>query len=200
MWISVRWILFTFSSHPEAPETAKPERHLHTKVSVPRGSSLTPPPLPFHAHRNARQTSERVGVNEDSDINKPASKTVHILPVTLHLLPVVLAMRACTFCFRDHNRSLMRDFWSEPAPMKQNLLPHGCLNQVNASLIHLFIQFLFFFYWCWKRNSKERNRVQQGCDRCCGKLPAKWDKRLPLITSSSIISPGCIPGLSSAFI
>lgn len=60
--MSVRSILFAYTSHPEAPETPKNREaaeHLHAEASVPQGSSLTPPPLPFHALRNARQTSKR---------------------------------------------------------------------------------------------------------------------------------------------
>lgn len=121
MWISVRSILFTFSSHPEAPETAKSERQPSTYTTrwVFHGEAILLLLLfPFMPTATlSRRASKRVGVHRDSDINKPASKTVQILSVTLHLLPVVLTVRACTFCFRGHNRSLMRGFWSEPAPM-----------------------------------------------------------------------------------
>lgn len=112
MWISVRSILFTFSSHPEAPETAKSERQpsTYTPRWVFHGEAILLLLLfPFMPTATlGRRASKRVGVHGDSDINKPASKTVQILPVTLHLLPVVLTVRACTFCFRGHNRSLMR--------------------------------------------------------------------------------------------
>lgn len=128
-WTPLRWMEYVNFSSEHLVYVLLPPRsawnseiwaateHLHTKVSVPRGSSLTPPPLPFHAHRHARQTSKRVGVHGDSDINKPASKTVQILPVTLHLLPVALTVRARSFCFRGHNTSLMRGFRSKRAPM-----------------------------------------------------------------------------------
>lgn len=87
-------------------ESWEATEHLHTEVSVPEGSALTPPPLLFHALRNARQTSARVGVHGDSDINKAASNTVQILPVTLHLLPVApsAAARESTFSLSCHKR------------------------------------------------------------------------------------------------
>lgn len=104
MWISV--LVYVLLPPRSAWNSESWEEHLHTEVSVPQGSALTPPPLPFHALRNARQTSERVGVHGDSDINKPASNTVQILPVTLHLLPVVpsVAARESTFSLRCHKR------------------------------------------------------------------------------------------------
>lgn len=145
--------------------------HLHTEVTVPRGSSLTPPPLPFHALRNARQTSERVGVHGDSDINKPASNTVQILRVTLHLLPVVLSVtvRARTFCFSGHNRCINRAFWSEPAAV------HVFEPSQRISGKSIYTHLLFI-----SKKEKSKSRVRLECDRCRGKLPAKWHQLLTI--------------------
>lgn len=117
-WAPLRWMEYVNFSLERLVYVLLPPRsawnsesweateHLHTEVSVPQGSALTPPPLPFHALRNARQTSERVGVHGDSDINKPASNTVQILPATLHLLPVApsVAARESTFTLSCHKR------------------------------------------------------------------------------------------------
>lgn len=161
-WTPLRWMEYVNFSLEHLVYVLLPPRsawnskiweateHLHTEVSVPRGSSLTPPPLLFHAHCNARQTSERVGVHGDSDINKPASKTVQILLVTLHLLPVVLTLRACTVPGATTGLS----WGASEANLhpQQNLLPRSCLNQVNASLIHLFIH---MYYWWWKTQKQK---------------------------------------------